>query len=498
MERIPNPLAASADENANNVFKIPDLTPKEARAVGDKILRSIEQSEREGQFGEQSKQPEQIDDFANLAQRVSETSTEAYEVLNATNPAARAEFMEQPDLRVPHNVRGKLNRDEIADKLSRIQELEEELADGDYSDKQKRILESTLAANRLENSFVMANILYNENPTEKNAAIHRLANEALYGRPDRNTFLALLNERLEKIEHKSKEGKFSPEEEQEYRELKELLGPVESSVTERYRPRQETVERFADMVEVFFAPIFKHIPDNKDEFSVNEAAEIADEALRDVVPEDSEWHAEVEPGRRAAAVSQENKKIFFPEDRVYGKTYSRQALKKILAHELGVHAMRAIPFEKHDIGSFRTGLTDYENFEEGVAKAMEQALDRKFDDQVGTRHYISIGLVNFMDKDFRDVYEIQKRISRLTKGKNNDNIMYNSVQRALRGTDVLPNNKDLVYYNGNEKVWKFIEQNIDDPELFDKLFLNGKTDITNPDHERAAYEAKVAGFSKRY
>lgn len=72
--------------NLENVetFRVPDLTPSEVQAVGEKILKTTELAEQE-------------DSFEDLARQISETSTEAYEVLNATNPEARTEFMEYPE-----------------------------------------------------------------------------------------------------------------------------------------------------------------------------------------------------------------------------------------------------------------------------------------------------------------------------------------------------------------------------------------------------------------
>ena len=69
------------------------------------------------------------------------------------------------------------------------------------------------------------------------------------------------------------------------------------------------------------------------------------------------------------------------------------------------------------------------------------------------------------------------------------------VQRCFRGTGELPNNKDLAYYNGANQVWKYIEENIDDPELLmDHLFLSGKTIATDKSQERLVYETKVGGL----
>ena len=127
----------------------------------------------------------------------------------------------------------------------------------------------------------------------------------------------------------------------------------------------------------------------------------------------------------------------------------------------------------------------------GVAKAVEQAINGKYEDS-GIDHYINIGLANFKGKNFREVYEIQCKLRELTGGKIEP--VFNAVQRCFRGTGELPNNKDLAYYNGANRVWKHIEDHIDDIELFDQLFLSGKIDYQNEQQEQISYEARTKGI----
>ncbi len=120
---------------------------------------------------------------------------------------------------------------------------------------------------------------------------------------------------------------------------------------------------------------------------------------------------------------------------------------------------------------------------------MEQAITCRFEHS-GLYHYISIGLAVFYGLGFRDIYEIQRRIYRLV-GAGPEGAAYDSVRRSLRGTNKLPNCKDLVYYNGTAKIWKYISDNIDSPFLFDDLLLSGKTNIFDPEHRRIIYQLKT-------
>ena len=89
-------------------------------------------------------------------------------------------------------------------------------------------------------------------------------------------------------------------------------------------------------------------------------------------------------------------------------------------------------------------------------------------------------------------YDIQCKLRELTGGKIEP--VFNAVQRCFRGTGELPNNKDLAYYNGANRVWKHIEDHIDDIELFDQLFLSGKIDYQNEQQEQISYEARTKGI----
>lgn len=241
----------------------------------------------------------------------------------------------------------------------------------------------------------------------------------------------------------------------------------------------------------YMGPIVANLlPDR--EISVEEMTEKMHMTLREHVAEDSEWDAEYQPNRTVANASQQRKKLEMPGKRPK-TTFTYSEACKFKSHEEGVHAMRGIPYEKAKIEMFRTGMPGYDAFEEGVAKAAEQAWDGVYED-ANPERYIGIGLANFEGMNFRQVFEIQKRMMSLVAGKDQTKLAFTTTQRTFRGTDDLPNNKDMIYYNGNVKFWKYVEGHLDDPELFDHLFLSGKSDITNPEHERIAYEARVGGL----
>lgn len=164
-----------------------------------------------------------------------------------------------------------------------------------------------------------------------------------------------------------------------------------------------------------------HIPSGQQVFSIEEACMITNEIISaefgegvaaDVCVDLNEWKALVIPDGAVASVNCEQKRIQFPRRRSRG-AYTREERKSIIIHELGVHALRFLPYESREIKAFFQGLPGYESFEEGVAKAVDQAVSHQYED-FGLLHYVSIGLASLLGKNFREVYEIQCRIEHLT------------------------------------------------------------------------------------
>ena len=318
-------------------------------------------------------------------------------------------------------------------------------------------------------------------------------NAELYGVPDKDTFYALLAQKLDKIDTET----LSTEDRQQYDELRQMLGELPTDIKPFYAPKQETIDRFGEMMRIFYEPFLKHIPEGQETFMAQDAADIVNRAINSEVGEETDWRAEVNPNAGLASVSSSNKVIKFPGARSNGD-YTRLELEKIIVHELGTHALKAMTYEDATIKAFRSESFDgREVFEEGIAKAMEQSLEGRFDDpnSPAPSRYIMIGLANFHHTNFRETFEIMKRLEHLTGGWN-EGQLYDNLQRVYRGTGVLPNNKDLAYYNGNVNAWKFIEENIGDPLLFDRIFLSGKIDPQNPDQEYLSYEMKTGTLEK--
>lgn len=457
--------------------------------------------------GSSASTSEQMDhaSFEALNRELDSTDVSVNTMLNNTRLEARAEYLADPTLEHPRNEYGNLDPVQVARNLQVIEQVQDELDDVDISDKQKRFLKLILDSNYKKNNFLAANIAYNaaKTPEDKAAAAeyHQEANEALYGKPDEDTFYSLLNEELDKIDVEN----LRPSDREIHKQLLAEIGPIKTDIKPRYQPRPETKQQFANMANKFYSDLFDAIPEDQETFTAQEVADIVNRILADNY-KDTSYRAVVMPDAVIASVDHITRKIKFPGKRVAGD-YGRKDLKQIIAHEFGVHTLRAVPYENQSIMAFSREFPNNETWDEGVAKAMEYAVAGEEMQGVAVKRYIGIGLANFKNKNFREVLDIQSTIdflagatldetddARAERLRKIQQKHFNDVQRCFRGTGELPNNKDMAYYNGSEMVWKYIEEHLDDPELFMNLFLAGKTVANDKEQERLVYEMRVGGL----
>ena len=443
-------------------------------------------------------------DFSELSGEIVARDISAIEKLRYTNRDIEKVFLADDSIVRPDFVYGNLNRDEIFDNLEAIQNLSDEVKKANLSRSEE------LAANALIDNAAKRNVLVEScagyNAAEdaetkaKYAELCRLANESLYGTPDENTFYSLLNEALGRID----ESGLEPEDKAIYDSLMNELGEIKPTAVERFKPKEETVKRFSEMVGVLFEGFWEHIPEGKDKFSTQDACDITNEILREEIGADAtDYRAVMSNKSKSVSVNHEKREIIFPVERAKGD-FNRESLKQILSHELGTHVFRAMVYEKHDIPALSRELPGNSEIDEGIAKCCEQAIAGKYSDS-GVDHYINIGLATFKGKNFREVFSIQQKLNYLKDVKPGetaeekaarmhakDSDLFTRTVRCFRGTGELPNNKDLVYYKGAERVWRYIEENIDNPDLMDNLFLSGKSNIFDINQQRLIYETKVS------
>lgn len=419
-------------------------------------------------------------DLNSIFKILNDTQIDVIEMLNDTNTEAKQQFMNDPSAPVPASRYDKLEPEKLVQSIKALEKLTAELPSHTDSTSLliKLLAEDSLARNRL----AYASFRFNSGESSSEAE-HRELNARIYGMPDKEVYMDILSHLLKVIRPEDMQSR----EAEDYSRLTELLPELPEDGRDLYTPSQELFSRVHDAALEFYAPFLRHIPEG-DTFGMQDICRISEEILTaELGGAASRWSVVFDRDRAYACVDQLARTIRFPGKRNV-PAYTREKLISLIIHEVGVHVLRELVYDDITIEPLRTGLPGYEEIDEGIAKVMEQAVTGRFEHS-GLYHHVSIGLAVFYGLGFREIYEIQRRIFRLaglTEGA-----AYDSVQRALRGTNRLPNCKDLVYFNGTLKIWDHIAANIDSPTLFDDLLLSGKTNIFDPDHRRLIYHLKV-------
>ncbi len=415
------------------------------------------------------------------------------ELFVPTNAQEQQELFLSGEVRNPKHVYKKLNALDINGSVAQVTEFGDQLlsqfdegsikrhAYGDFIDRYLNIYE-LLRATRDSHS-----------EDESVAAAARLRfmelNEQLFGAPDEVTYRSLLQEALDSIGEKQ----LTPSQSAIRDELNALIPPFDQT-TERFRPSDETVQSMKGIAEYLYGGMFSHIPEGVEKFDPEAIAAVFTNIIASEFGEAAEGWTVVVVKAAAINVVASEKVIKIPENR---KHVTPLELRGLIAHEIGVHMMRSVTGAETDLAILATGLSDYYDAEEGLGKVMEQASKGAYE-EAGVNYYLTVGLAYFDTKDFRDVHEVMWRINLLEKADESTEVVekdivhakeaaYKNVMRIMRGTDTLPWFKDLAYYNGTARMWKYAEEAAGDPEKF-TLLLIGKADITNDTHRRVLME----------
>ncbi len=406
----------------------------------------------------------------------------------------------------------------------------------DYHEARKR------ERKNLQNSqFSMRYRLRQEECTRRVAKRFYRLNEDAYSKPDEVTYRGILSRQLDKIDsvvrkamdetaditpetfyelfsdvQKVKGGEVANYErtvkalsmlkvacELDYR-LKDIKLPHVYAEANYHEVSLKVVQKFTDLVNDKMQRFWQYVPSNHDEFTAQEMCEILQQILARELAGKTAFRVELVSNRSALSVDQLARVIQVPKNLAKGN-YTPTQMRAMLGHELGTHVMRGVPFENSPVRMLSTGLPHYEEFEEGLAKCVEQVIKGEIG-PTGEDHYRNIGLAYFDEKDFREVFEIGWRILYLKDwklehdakkcaerwGKCRD-LAFTQTMRCFRGTGELVNFKDLMYYNGTQRAWRYISEHIDDEpdELWQNLFGMGKTDQMREDHMRLVREVMM-------
>jgi len=334
-------------------------------------------------------------------------------------------------------------------------------------------------------------------PAEKSEAEteFKLANEALYGKPDKDVFSGLAQKKLVK--------KLAPKDSDDdgirtlRAELGNLLGEIDESNYAPFSPDPELVARIGALIHERFDYLVDHIDPAKiyEVADIEQAMKIGLEKLGAI---ELGWDTKVVPHSSDLSTSAHQRLMEIGENRL---ALPGQELKGKLLHEEAVHAGRSINAEKAGWISAAYGQDGYLPFEESFATALEDAYNGKFTDH-GQDQYLVAGLAYGLDnhgpRDFRETYEIMWRSNAL-KNTKKGNVSDSEIAKAkssafavcyrmFRGTNGHQKGiiylKDLAYFQGQEPVWNILK-NVHTQADLDILFA-GKLDNSRPDHQAIA------------
>ncbi len=427
---------------------------------------------------------------------------QGYEHLRNNQAAQRKAFIagEQPELSLTYPD---LTFDNLGPLAQKAEHAALMLTVGDQTDK-TRALYNTVEYRLSEMALIGLAISLQDPSLSQKERVETLqwfkwTNDALYGKPEPEVFSTLFNKRIT-----SKLTESQPVDShaaQLQAELEGLVGAVEESGYQLYRPSQQTVERLAGLVDERFDSLVDTI--NPDEtYDVDGMVGALRTALNKVGAYRFGWKAKIAKNSSALAVSAHQKIVEVGENRpeLKGKELSTRIM-----HEIGIHALRSINAEQSGWLSAAYGQDGYLPFEEALATALEDAYNGKFVDH-GVDYYLIAGLAYGLDghetRDFREVYEIMWRTHALDglqeDGANFDEKALDEAKskaftqclRMFRGTSTKDKgviySKDLAYFVGQELAWSVLD-NVQTQEDFE-LLLTGKLDLTKDDHLKVAHK----------
>lgn len=185
--------------------------------------------------------------------------------------------------------------------------------------------------------------------------------------------------------------------------------------------------------------------------------------------------------------------VHVPCDAQLAKRYfplTRLAAEAIAAHEIGVHAKRAVSGMQQPLRLLSIGLDGYLRGEEGLATYAQQQVEGA-DGFYGEDRYLAISLALGLDgepRDFRAVFSVMLAYYQLlqqdTHSPDTRSVQrtWQVCERIFRGTSGRTvgavYTRDIAYFEGNIGIWDYIVKH---PERY-KYFFIGKFDPLNERH----------------
>lgn len=449
--------------------------------------------------------------------KIKKYSFTEYSELDATNvKEAREEFFKDSTLRVPHfrYERPEQTTEHLEGVLEELNRVRHDfIRDRELTSAEKQLIHRLVRTRQQQATLLLAASRYRSGCDPiATAYTFAVCNKGEYGEPDRALTLSLLVHELQHL----KVSEFSEDEKQVYQQLLENLPAREDATAQFFVPRPETMAEFAELFRYHFGYFFEGVPTDQDEFSPEEVAAIAERFLEQIRPwSDTRFRVEISDAKANFDVDQLERVLYVPRHRALGPYTREVVVEKLCAHEF-VHIFRGVPYEHCGIPVLATGFPGYDEAEEGITTACEYAIRGGDYTPPGLGRYVNIGLLrHFGDQgcDFRRVFEIRRDLEYLSQVeprsdaeakqkclKRAENKAFTEISRATRGTGILVYCKDLIYFNGNQKILQHIESTLDTGDtddqrlMVDDFFWAGKTNPLDRQQMKIAYSAAQGDF----
>lgn len=369
----------------------------------------------------------------------------------------------------------------------------------DFSEMQMEVLRES--AEQLRKKYAMLIKIWSYRRKAEDRSVNLILQYSidLFGRPDEQVYRSLWAERLKKLTKRlmqcEQQGALRLSDAKRLARLECALPLKLSAQAEVFMPQESTVQKFRDFCWQRWRKTLERI-DLEKVYTPEEVCELLNTIFREDFPYPVKWEAVIAEKKTDLNANQIERQFEIPRYRAKGPYTGKVILSIIVGHELRVHVARREYAEAY-YPDLAVPLPDYLEFEEGLAKAVEQALGDGFE-RNGIDHYLTAGMAFYDHLSFREIFEIQRDQLFLQDIEPNDtpelraqkkqkavNEAYRLTFRCLRGTGVVPLTNNLVYYNGTMRAWQYIEERIDQPEKLEKmLFYSGKTDPTDALHQK--------------
>ncbi len=320
-------------------------------------------------------------------------------------------------------------------------------------------------------------------------------NRELFGEFDHEAYAGMLateQRNLDAFEPQNEQATAVKRELEQFFARKDLAGKVEEELLE-----PELIEQLQRYILRRYETVLAVVPDGEGiVYDAEQCRELFERALEAAGLAEKGWKVINDPKKSNPATAANKQKISLP-----GKmARTPDELKRLIIHEMEVHARRGQNGKDADVKLLQKGTADYADVEEGLGVLLECILAGNMDNPSFHRardRYLTAGMAlgsGDTPRDSRQTFEVMWRVLAVRDARDgviDDDVReramkqaYAHVENAFRGTNfAMPGiiyAKLKIYYEGLVKNADFYKHRIDNLDAaFDDAML-GKINHTDP------------------